>query len=351
MNVFIARSPYHALLAHAVCMAERGDAEPEEYPATLIYSGTSLDAIGSIVSEHYWTNILHFSNRDNAWTSWRSGAIAAWVQQHFSSTTVDTVYLSDDMNWRDQLLEYYLNAPERCLIEDGIGSYYEAKLSTKQRVFRNTVLRAAFAGKLRNYQAVSRSRGNRYFAVNPLAFPWIQDRRQVNTIEDELRRYVSQLSFSHSDPDGGTQPELFFLTQPFYESDLLTRKQDLLRHGSLASRFHRVNEVLVKKHPRELDEMFEGRVSAIASALPEARVVSSTSPLPAELLSIQAGTESTFVSFTSTALINIKHLRPDLVVYFHPVGVDDSVASLFSRLGIRRAPENSRDNQESANAD
>ena len=338
MNVFIARSPYHALLAHAVCMAERGAAEPEEYPATLIYSGTSIDAIGSIVAERYWTNILHFSNRDNAWTAWRSGAIEAWVRRHFSSATVDTVYLSDDMNWRDQLVEHYLDARKRCLIEDGIGSYYEAKLSTKQRLFRNTVLRGTFAGKLRNYQAVSQSHGDRYFAVSPLAFPWIQDRGQVNIVDDELRRYVSQIAVaSQSDPAGGTQPELFFLTQPFYESDLLTRKQDLLQHRSLASRFNRTKEVLVKKHPREHDEMFEARVEAIASALPEARIESSTSPLPAELLSIHASKGSTFVSFVSTALINIKHLRPDLAIYFHPIAIDDKVASLFSRLGIRRA--------------
>ena len=338
MNVFIARSPYHALLAHAVCMTERGEAELEEYPATLVYSGTSLDAIESIVSKRYWRNILHFSNRDNAWTSWRSGAIEAWVRRHFSSVTVDTVYLSDDMNWRDQLLEHYLCAQQRCLIEDGIGSYYEAKLSTKQRIFRNTVLRGTFAGKLRNYQAVSQSRGNRYFAVSPLAFPWIQDRGQVRIVDDELRRYVSQIAVAkRSGSDGGTQPKLFFLTQPFYESDLLTRKQDLLQHRSLASRFHRMNEVLVKKHPREHDDMFEARVGAIASALPEARVESSTSPLPAELLSIHASRESTFVSFISTALLNIKHLRPDLAVYFHPIAIDESVASLFSRLGIRRA--------------
>ena len=65
MNVFITRTPYHVLLAHAVCRAERKDsegvaAEPGTHRATLIYTGASLDAIDPIVDESYWSQTLHF---------------------------------------------------------------------------------------------------------------------------------------------------------------------------------------------------------------------------------------------------------------------------------------------------
>lgn len=337
MNVFIARTPYHVMLAHAVCMAERGNGEGNNFDASLVFTGTSLDAIEAIVSKGYWAEVLHFSNRDSAWVLWRSKAIEHWARQHFDALSVDTVHVSDDMNWRDQLLEFHLRANKRHLIEDGVGSYYSAKLSTLQYIFRNTVLRSLFAGKVRHYGAVSQSQGDRYFAVDPTAFPWVVHRDRVTTVRDELRRYISQTAMSgRGDRDIGTPSDLYLLTQPFYESDLLSKEQDLLMHQSLATHFPEAGDVLVKKHPREQDDMFDARLSAIASALPRARVTASTSPVPAELLAIEAKPQATFVSFHSTALINIRHLRDDLVVYFHPVTIDNTIASLFSRLGIRQ---------------
>lgn len=340
MNIFIARTPYHVMLAHAVCMAECDSGSVDEYQATLIYTGMSLDAIESIISGTCWADILHFCVRDNAWTLRRSNAIGNWVEQHFAGVTVDTVHISDDMNWRDQVLEYHLGARRRYLIEDGIGSYYKAALTTRQFLFRNTVLRSLHAGKVRHFGAVSQSRAHRYFAVDPIAFPWIEDRSNVRTVQSELRRFVSGAAMQENlNPDTGAQPDLYFLTQPLYESEIFSRAQDLQQHRSLASHFPEARDVLVKKHPRELDDMFDARVAAIESALPKARVISTSNPVPAELLAIRAKKNATFVSFSSTALINIRHLRDDLVVYFHPVTIDESIATLFSRLGIRKASE------------
>jgi hypothetical protein len=241
------------------------------------------------------------------------------------------------MNWRDQLLGYHLGAKKKFLIEDGIGSYYRAKLSTKQKLFRNIVLRGLFAGQIKHFGAVSQSQSDGYFAVASSAFPWVTDRKRVIIIKDELRRYISEANVrSKEHLEAAQQTDLYFLTQPFYESDLLTREQDLAQHRFLASRFSDTKSALVKKHPRERDEMFEARVKAIASGIPHAQVVPSTSPMPAELLSIGARPGATFVSFISTALINIKHLREDLSVYFYPISKDEAISSLFSRLGIQQ---------------
>lgn len=333
MNVFIARTPYHLMLAHAVCLAERCD----DVRATLIYSGPSFDAIKAIISEGSWTNVLHFTVSGNAWTLRKNNAIRHWVDRHFDGEVVASLYVSDDMNWRDQLLGYYLGAKKRYLIEDGIGSYYQAKLNLKQHLFRNTVLRGLFSGEIENYGAVSQSRGDRFFAVAQSAFPWVSDRSQITVIKNELRRYISEVAvLSKTHIELAEQAELYFLTQPFYESGLMTREQDLMQHQSLARHFSTVKSVLIKKHPRERGDVFQARVKAIASALPRADVFPSSSPMPAELLSIQAQPGAVFVSFISTALINIKHLRDDLSVYFQPISKDDNISSLFASLGIRR---------------
>lgn len=340
MNIFIARTPYHVMLAHAVCMAERDTGSGDDYRAILIYTGTSLDAIESIVSTACWADILHFCVRDSAWTLRRSNAIGDWVEQHFAGVIVDTVHISDDMNWRDQVLEYHLGARRRYLVEDGVGSYYKATLTTRQLLFRNAILRSLLAGKVRHFGAVSQSRAQRYFAVDFIAFPWIEDRSKVCVVQSELRRFLSETAIPEErSPEAESRPDLYFLTQPLYESEIFSRAQDLQQHRSLASHFTEARDVLVKKHPRELDHMFDARVAAIKSALPKARVISTSSQIPAELLAMRAKKNATFVSFNSTALINIRHLREDLMVYFHPVTIDESFASLFSRLGIREVSE------------
>lgn len=333
MNIYIARTPYHVMLAHAVYLATRGD----DIRACLVYSGPSLDPIEAIITKSYWQDVLHFDVRGSAWALRKSNAIRHWVDQHFEGIAVDSLYVSDDMNWRDQVLGYHLQAKRKCLIEDGIGSYYRAKLNTKQQLFRNTMLRGLFAGIIEHYGAVSQSHGDSYFAVAPRAFPWVKNRGHVSIIKNELRQYILEAAVrcrAHLEPS--EQTELYFLTQPFFESDLLTRDQDLRRHQLLASHFSNAKSVLVKKHPSEQDEMFKARVKAIASAIPHADILPSSSPIPAELLSIQACPGAIFVSFISTALINIKHLRNDLSVCFQPISKDDTISSLFSRLGIRQ---------------
>lgn len=337
MNIFIAKTPYHALVAHAVLLniSEKSSQCPA---STLIYSGNDLEDIRSIVAPDFWRNIFHFQLDSNAWNPGVRHTVKKWIHQHKLDTPGSDLFFSDDMNWRDQLLRHYLRGRQKYLIEDGLGSYYEASFTATQWLFRNIVLRGLFVDLDIHFGVVSQSTAHKYFCLHKTGFPWVENRRNVRLVNQYLEQHLDDLQErSNADSKTHSDYDLVFLSQPLYESRLLSMQQDLWYHQQLLGHFSdTATNILIKKHPRETMKMFRKRIDAMESLASGATLHTSVDATPAEALLIRMDSKTKVVSFTSTALINLKRLRPNLDVYFCPISDNLSISSIFEKTGITK---------------
>jgi hypothetical protein len=306
--------------------------------AILIYSGADLEEIRSIISPDYWQNILHYQLDSSAWNPNVRHKVKRWIRNHKLETTDSNLFFSDDMNWRDQLLRHYLNGQGHFLLEDGLGSYYEASLTPTQWLFRNLVLRSLYFDLDIHFGAVSQSSAQMYYCLHKTGFPWIKNRQIVQLVGVNLEQYLDSLQENgNTNMENCSDYDLVFLTQPLYESRLLSKQQDLWYHRQLLGCFRNTaTSILVKKHPRETMEMFRKRVDTMESSLPGATVRATTNSTPAEALLGRMDDKTKVVSFTSTALVNFKRLRPNLDVYFCPISDNMAISSIFEDIGISR---------------
>jgi len=327
MNIFIAKTPYHLILAHAVLLKIKS-----KHRNYLIYSGKKTSNINNIIISDLWSDVLFFNIDINAYDIGVGNKVKSWVKTKKINKN-GKLFISDDMNWRDQLLANYLNYDKKYLIEDGVGSYYKSKLSISVAIARHTIFRALFYNLNFYYGAVSQSKATKYYALTKQGFPWVKDRSKVITIDKYLKIYLNKMQINSNHSTENT--DMIMLTQPLKESNIMSKKEDLNIHQKLILPFkNRINSILVKKHPREKESFFMERVNSLRAKYYNIEFTVSIDTRPAEILLFSISSNTIIVSPVSTALINLKHLRPDLSIYFTPINNDQSISSIFEDAGV-----------------
>lgn len=331
MNIFIAKTPYHVLLAHSVLLKLK---EPEEVDSYLIYTGNDLKSIESIIKRSYWKCIFHFNIQLSPLSLYTRVLTKKWTQDNKLWNKKANIFISDDMNWRNQLLENYLQCKERFLIEDGIGSYYPSKLSFVKMIFRHIVLRILFSGLKLHYGCVSHSIADGYYSINEGAYPWVKKRNNIYNIYPYLKSYLENIAGCKK-MDFEENIDLVVLTQPLYEAGLISKKKDIDHHKNLIQPFiKKTKGILIKKHPYEEERIFIERVEALRISAPQATVYSLSDETPAEALLAYTNTSTIIVSPISTALINLKKLNPELQVFYSPLDDNHPISLIFEKSGI-----------------
>ena len=314
LRVALCVTPLHTILAHLVLESARRE-DPNFDCELILGARAALEGSLRLLQPEYWSAVRPFPALHSQRGLVRGRTlIADWVTNHYPERPeCSVVMMSNDTDWRHQLLASLLAPTSLWLLEDGIGSYVERSPSTRTTsvIYRNVVYKPFFRKAYWNSRGLSHSTANRYFSLLSGAFPFRLDRSRMEVLDASSSEYVrflkqADLGFSV------TGPTAIIPTQALLETGVVrSLAQELAMWRSLGRYAgDRVEHVLVKPHPAESSENAMRRADALRAAAHRATVTVVPASLPAEVLFLALSKVDLVVGAFSTSLATAVLLLP-----------------------------------------
>ena len=348
MRVALCVTPLHTILAHLVL--ELAHREDPSFECDLILGARAADESSErLLRPEYWKAIQRFPglHSDTGLVRGRK-LIADWVTDHYPEPRPCSVaMMGNDTDWRHQLLASQLGPAALWLFEDGIGSYVERSPSTRTThvIYRNVVYKPFLRKAYWNSQGLSHSKAGRYFSLLPGAFPFRADRSRMEELDVSSSAYVRLLKQADVGFNA-TGPTAIITTQPLLEDGAVASFDEETAMWRFLARYSRdrVENVLVKPHPRESSENASRRADVLRSAAYPASVTLIPAPLPAEVLYLALSRVDLVLGAFSTTLATAVLLLPGAKVVAplnspafasrRSVGYQLAYRSALSQIGV-----------------
>jgi hypothetical protein len=288
----------------------------------LILTETAVSELtNEIIDKSIWQKILILPHQKTINFSKAKRFIDNWIKHNDLKNIKDQkeIFINDDKRWRNQLLITGIKADRISLIEDGMGAYVRNNFHPiRDKIYRGLILKYFFQNRLINTGLISSVPADRFFAFRNSAYHWFGPNRELHLLDYKKSEYIkkiSQRSFINSEKERVLAAQLIILTCPLAEASLLSIEKECRCWQKAALILSQYNKVVIKSHPAESEIFFQKRITALTSVLHQSSFIKIDSRLPAEILLCNNDINADIFSPSSTTLMNLKSIRPDLNVY------------------------------------
>ena len=319
MNIVLAKTPYHVLLAHAA-LASEGVLSGK---ATLIYLGIDGPAVRSLID---WTNwdAVHFFSFPSKRISRKSARAARCFLSANKLCSANVLLTCNDVNWRTQLFISQISFSSLVVAEDGFAAYANYHRNLAGWLYAETYLRLFYSDVTFHYGKMNRARADMYLSISSDAFPWCPESRK-KVVFEEFSRYCFYLS---SRLDGGwnglSSTSAVLMTQPLSDQGHWRFRDEMAVYSRMLGSLAGAGRVLVKKHPAEGFEGFSRKMSYLKEWFKDLSLEAIYSDVPIEVIVGRLPPGARIFSIVSTGALNASLMREDLQV-FCDRGVADKI--------------------------
>jgi Alpha-2,8-polysialyltransferase (POLYST) len=348
LRVALCVTSLHTILAHLVLELARRE-DPSFDCELILGARAAAESSELLLRPEYWKAVRRFPGLHSEQGLVRGRKlIADWVTDHYPERPPCSVaMMGNDTDWRHQLLASLLGPAALWLFEDGIGSYVERSPSTRTTrvIYRNLVYKPFLRKAYWNSRGLSHSEAGRYFSLHPSAFPFRPDRSRMELLDvssSAYARFLKQVDVGFSAPG----PTAIITTQPLLEDGVVGSFDEETPMWRSLARYarDRVENVLVKPHPRESSENAVRRADVLRGAACPATVTVIPAPLPAEVLYLALSRVDLVLGAFSTSLATAVLLLPGTKVvaplnspafaWRRGNGYQPAYHSALSRIGV-----------------
>lgn len=310
MNLVLAKTPYHILLAHAA----RNSPEVLSGDSTLVVFDCEEPMVRDLINQELWWSVkfLKFPTKRIA------GKSVKTVQRFLVDEGlehIDSLMTCNDLNWRNQLFMASVRHSRFIVAEDGFAAYMGQTRSTIDWLYAEVYLRLFFGKVTRHYGKMNQSQADLYVSLHSSAFRWFPTSPKKE-IFFEFLAYCEELAgkLRHNWPCI-SKAEAILLTQPLSDHGHWSSKEELSAyHKLLRSSPDIAGQVIVKKHPAETEESFSKKLSWLEERFPAIQFSPIRSGVPVEIIGQLLPPGAKFLSISSTAALNVSVARPDILV-------------------------------------
>lgn len=310
MNLVLAKTPYHILLAHAA----RNSPDVLSGDSILVVFDCEEPLVRDLINRKLWWSVKFLSFP----TKRISGKSIKTVRRFLIDEGlehVDSLMTCNDLNWRNQLFMASVKYSRFIVAEDGFGAYVGQKRSAIDWLYAEVYLRWFFGKVTRHYGKMNQSQADLYVSLHGSAFRWFPTSPKKE-IFPEFLAYCQEAAekLRHNWPSIN-EAEAILLTQPLSDHGHWSLKKELSAYHRLLGSVRDIgSKVIVKKHPAETEEGFSRKLSWLEETFPSIQFTLIRSVCPAEIIALLLPSGSKFLSIASTAAFNVSIARADIAV-------------------------------------
>lgn len=310
LNIVLAKTPYHVLLAHAALKAN--DTLPGE--SVLIYYGVEDADIESLIDRSVWRSVYFFSFPSKIISRKSVRAVRRFlIKENLGAAEV--LFTCNDVNWRSQIFITQLSHSKYYIAEDGLGGYVDYRRTFVGWCYAEIYLRVLYPDVTFHYGKMNQSRADLYLSLSGTAFPWRPNSRK-KLIPYEFSQYCHEVSARQPiNWDWLSTTSALLVTQPLSDQGHWTLSQELAVYTRMLSTLHQDAQVVVKKHPAESSGSFLDKVEFLNRKFEGLDFQPVESQIPVEIICQSLPLGSNVFSIMSTGALNVSLLRPDLNVF------------------------------------
>ncbi len=310
LNIFITKTPYHVLLAHAALKVD--DLLIGE--SVLIYYGEKEADIESIIDRTIWKSV-HFFSFPTTKISRKSIQKAHRFLSQENLESAEVLFTCNDVNWRSQIFITRINYSKYYVAEDGLGAYLDYRRTFLGWCYAEIFLRILYPSVTFHYGKMNQSRADLYLSLTDSAFPW-RENYTKRLILREFSNYCHKISANQTGTSGRLSlATAILITQPLSDQGHWSYSKELHTYTKMLNTLSRGEQLVVKKHPAESSRSFHKKVDFLSRKFNRLDVQPIESKLPVEVICQALAPASKVFSIMSTGAINISMLRPDLEVF------------------------------------